>query len=389
MALQKLSPDDQLTPLQKLALGMGGGSDSPPPAPAPASAPTVDPATAAGITQQASQTGYTTPGFSTDANGDRIGLDGTTAGNPVAGLVAGLIGNEGGATPAPSSVPAGAVGTEPAGTTTAPDAPVDNPPDATPTGAADLSTDPVYQAQKAEDDRLLNQAASGYLASTKDLLLGYGSQELAKQTLDQLLKDPKIAAIFTPADEAAFLSAISANPDSSMSTLARIARSQRERASQADESMNQANLFYSGPRAKALGDQAYGFQGESQDARGKVMDALSRIGGDYNAAANAARSGDLAGFQSAYERALQEALQYGTGSDPTDKTSGSTGAADTGGKGNTSTTSQVKTTTPKTASAKSAGAAKGVKVARAPQLISEHGLGQMKRTPKVKKKGRR
>jgi hypothetical protein len=206
-----------------------------------------------------------------------------------------------------------------------------------------LGQDPVDQAAKAESNRLRTQAASGSLASAKDLLLGYGSQTLAKQTLDSLMQDPNIAAMFTPADEAAFLASISDNPDTSTSTLARLGRSQRERSGAQDEQFNDANLFYSGARAKALGDQSYGFQTETADAKSQIDSALGNVMKSYTAALDAARAGDLAGYQQAYDRALQEALQYGTGVDPTVKTT-------TGGTSSTATspTSSTKNATPKT-----------------------------------------
>lgn len=198
---------------------------------------------------------------------------------------------------------------------------------ALPGGSPDLETDPVYQQQKALDDQLLKDSASGYLSGTKDLLLGYGSSTLGKQVLDGLLADPRIASMFTPADEAAFLANLSDNPDTSTSTLAQLKRKFAGEEKALDEGYNAQNLYYSGARAKGLGDQNYSEQTRTEAVKTALMTALAKLAEGYRGAENQAKQGDLSGYQAAYERALQEALQYGTGAG-TD-TSSSTSTATT------------------------------------------------------------
>lgn len=162
--------------------------------------------------------------------------------------------------------------------------------------AYNLDTDPVVAQIKAANAQGLGQQDAAALEGKRNLLLGFGSQEIARQLLG--MNDPTIGAI-------------SDNPDTSQSTLGRINRSFREQGHQTDESLNKANLFYSGTRVKALSDLGYAQQSSIADATSALREKLAQIDQAVTDAQSAARDREIQARNDALNRAVQFASQYG------------------------------------------------------------------------------
>lgn len=125
-------------------------------------------------------------------------------------------------------------------------------------GMSGPAIDPSLYAVNPEDiadiNRQRTRATNAKNAAIKQLLLGYGSVELAKKFLDA--NDPLLATI-------------SADPEKSMSFLAQSTKGFNEGNRQIDESSNQPglNLFFSSARAGNLKENAYQRQlRDSQEA---------------------------------------------------------------------------------------------------------------------------
>jgi hypothetical protein len=175
------------------------------------------------------------------------------------------------------------------------------PPPAPPTAPGfNADTDPIVAWTKAANEAAIKTALRGSLDEQERMLLGYGSQELARSVLGAV--DPSLRGDPTIAPT---IAAISDNPDTSTSMLARLARSYRDVTAANEDAMNKNNLFYSGYRVKRLGDLSYSNQTNLADAASRAQDALRQIAAGVLGVRNSAQDRLLQAIENAYNRWLQ------------------------------------------------------------------------------------
>ena len=186
----------------------------------------------------------------------------------------------------------------------------------------DYLSDSFLQRLLAQRDADLKIRRGGAFSSYQNALLGFGSQEMVRETLGRLLSHPEYrdaSGVENP-DEfiQQFASGVSAEPDTSFSTLAQLRRALREdtRASD-DETAKRRNLGFSGTRARALRDLDYGFQGQVNSETQALLNALNAITGNVTGAESdwmeRIRGGEEAADSRALMRALARALRTGGG----------------------------------------------------------------------------
>lgn len=109
------------------------------------------------------------------------------------------------------------------------------------------------------------------------------------------------------------------------STVARLNRQYGENQTATNEQYNKSNLFYSGHRAKALSDLATALQQSLYDAANQYRGQSTDVANQLASALLADRQQVIQANNDAYNRALQQALQYGIdpGAPATDQTPGS------------------------------------------------------------------
>ena len=197
-----------------------------------------------------------------------------------------------------------------------------------------LYDDSFLQRLKAQRIADMKIRRGGAFSSYQNALLGFGSQEMVRETLGRLLSHPEYrdASGVTNPDEfiQQFASGVSAEPDTSFSTLAQLRRALREdtRASD-DETAKRRNLGFSGTRARALRDLDYGFQGQVNSETQALLNALNAITGNVTGAESdwmeRIRGGEEAAYSRALMRALARALRAGGGGGGGGGPSGPTG----------------------------------------------------------------
>lgn len=177
--------------------------------------------------------------------------------------------------------------------------------------------DPILQKMIAARDAALKTTRGNAVGDYEDLLLGFGSQQIAHDFLGKLLSNPDYASAAgvgaasggkLPSAIESLIGGISDNPDTSQSTLGRISRALREATRQTDSNLNGANLFFSGTRGRALRDLNYENQGQVSDATQALQQALTGITRGVTGAEQSWQMQMLSAEEAAYMRALQSAL---------------------------------------------------------------------------------
>ena len=209
----------------------------------------------------------------------------------------------------------------------------------------DYLSDSFLQRLFGQRDADLKMKRGGAFSSYQNALLGFGSQEMVRETLGRLLSHPEYrdaSGVENP-DEfiEQFASGVSAEPDTSFSTLAQLRRALREdtRASD-DETAKRRNLGFSGTRARALRDLDYGFQGQVNSETQALLNALNAITGNVTGAESDWMERIRGGEEAAYSRALMRALARAL------RTSGGGGGGGGGPSGPTGPTEPTPTGTP-------------------------------------------
>lgn len=100
------------------------------------------------------------------------------------------------------------------------------------------------------------------------------------------------------------------NPETGTSTFAKIARGFTENQRVVNEQMNARNLFYSGHRAKALGDLTRERQFQQSDALFGAQQQLNMMLNEILRARQERRALLTSAAEQAYQRALAEELAY-------------------------------------------------------------------------------
>jgi hypothetical protein len=193
--------------------------------------------------------------------------------------------------------------------------------------ATALKSDPVYQAALQAAKAQRKTVASGFLTQLKQSLIGYGSQEYAHKTIDPLQKE--LSGYIGSADDLKldqpFWSSISADPETSFSTLGSLNRQTPRLLLQTKEAVNKANLFYGGHGAQAISDQTYQNQKAYSDADRAIQAQIATDRNTYLASLAGIDDRLAAAAEAAYMRALQAAYAAGVG--------GGGGGSDGGGGG--------------------------------------------------------
>lgn len=181
-----------------------------------------------------------------------------------------------------------------------------------------INGNPVLGKVQAENEKRGKTAASSEIAAVKNMLLGYGSQSVARQILEKLAaSDPRLASeigsvdAFTGATDAQGNPVISDNPDRSTSILAQLARAYRTEGRNLDEGFNDKGLFFSGARAGALNDLGYQHQVDAATQRQGLEEKLTAAALGLTNADMDSEQRYLDAYQNAYRDALDEALKYG------------------------------------------------------------------------------
>jgi len=161
----------------------------------------------------------------------------------------------------------------------------------------DYSNDPLLQQAILGQTETQTEADARRLRDQKELLLGFGSQELARKILGN---DP-------------FVNTISDDPFKAMSTLALNRRQEIDNQRLASEALNQNNLFFSSTRGNTLADITR--QRLLADAQGtqQVQGSLNSIEDQHAQVVAAIKAARQQAEQEAYQRALEAALASGWG----------------------------------------------------------------------------
>lgn len=178
-------------------------------------------------------------------------------------------------------------------------------------GKLDYQADPILQKVLAAMKAGLTTARGNALSQYKDLLLGFGSQELAKTTLSKLLGQAGYSDLPGGKKIDKFLASVSDNPDTSQSTMAQLARALREATRTTNEGMSSSqggNLFFSGAHARSLRDLDYQHQAQTANATQALRQALFGASQGELATEQSWSQQILAAEEAAYSRALQVAL---------------------------------------------------------------------------------
>lgn len=165
-----------------------------------------------------------------------------------------------------------------------------------------FQADPDLQLARAQATSGRDRALAQIQEARRQALVNFGSADVARGVLGA--NDPTLAAI-------------SADPDRSNSVLAQIARGNRQAVDQAEAGYSSgSNLFYSGARAKGLTDLASDKVRQESEAQQQLQAALSGFNTQQAGAEEEYRNAIQGAQTGAYQRALDEALQYGIGPAP-------------------------------------------------------------------------
>jgi hypothetical protein len=143
-------------------------------------------------------------------------------------------------------------------------------------GGYDISSDPAVAAAKGLSAKIRAQAQATALAKRKQAAIEYGSAEGLDKPLGK--------------DFAGTQAAAAANP---FSILKQQQHSYDLGTHDLEESLNNANLFYSGYRGQQLGEAAHGFQQNKYNAGNAYHGLLSDIGDQLSQALLSADAMDM------------------------------------------------------------------------------------------------
>lgn len=162
----------------------------------------------------------------------------------------------------------------------------------TPVGSPyDVNADPVLAQIRALTGRQRGDLQAGATNARTQLGIQYGDENLARQYGGD--------------------SYAQAAHDNPFSVAAELARSYKQGGQQIDESLNQDNLFYSGTRAKALGEHAFDYQRQTAQAEAEKQQRLSQIAAELAGQFSGLDQQDITGLTEANARALEQSLKYG------------------------------------------------------------------------------
>lgn len=136
-------------------------------------------------------------------------------------------------------------------------------------------------------------------------------RESARQSASALRKQLAISSGFTDVIPDLDADTMKAATDNPFSVRARLKRDYERSGKQLDENYNDSNLFYSGARANALGDQAFDYQNANYSALNDARSQASSIYQQLMQALLAADQADIDATWEANQRAQDQALQYG------------------------------------------------------------------------------
>lgn len=159
----------------------------------------------------------------------------------------------------------------------------------------DLNTDPALQQANALAGLSDQQAQSSATQQEENLLLSYGDPNL----INQYLHDPNMAA------------AAAGNPNSQ---IAQLAAQHKTAVNTLDDTLNKANLSYSGYRVTQEQQAENDYQGQLASAAAQVNSGLDTIQGSLAQALAADNASRISAINDAADRAAQEAAT--TGADP-------------------------------------------------------------------------
>lgn len=182
---------------------------------------------------------------------------------------------------------------------------------------ASYSFDPALQGILAAQEGTISKAKTDALDQQRQSLIGFGSQELAREMLGA--NDPTLAAI-------------SDNPDAATSTLAALNRNYRGQQVTLDDSLNKENLWYGGWHGKELGDLNQQKAQDVADATAQERAAIAQILSSLAATTTGARNAEQ---QAELEAALraQQATTGNAAGDPSVAQGDSPGAYGIAGNG--------------------------------------------------------
>jgi hypothetical protein len=177
------------------------------------------------------------------------------------------------------------------------------------------STQPPWQS-----DPILQQIQN--LATANNASADAAALAARQQALINFGYSPELQPLYGDAGTAG---AAKANP---YSILAQLQHGHELRQTNLNESLNKANLFYSGYRGKQLGEEGRQFGAENYGAGQTLQGILTGISGTQTAAHQGNAASVVAGQQNAYSGWLNNQLQYGLGgSGTTTSTATATGGA--------------------------------------------------------------
>ena len=187
----------------------------------------------------------------------------------------------------------------PAGTPAPPTTPGINPlptPQAAPK-PIDYSSDAWLQDFLGQYNAESGSDQAGTLDKQKQLLLGFGSKELARKLLGE--NDP-------------FVNSISDDPSNSFSVLANLRRRYDQTVANTNQLLNKQNLWFSGYRGKQLGEMATANLQDINEQTGMAQGKFTELG-DALLARQSQRTKDkrTAEFE-AWQRAVDEAEKSGS-----------------------------------------------------------------------------
>lgn len=159
-------------------------------------------------------------------------------------------------------------------------------------GYYSLDSDPILAQIKAMNERQIAAAQAAAMAGRKQAQIAYGY-------------DPNVTYEDAATQEAA--------KQNAFSTLAQLLFNHGERAHGLDESLNKANLFYSGERARQVGLEGRQYTLEQSQANQGYQKQIEAIAQMVLQAQQQAQEREIQGANEAMNRQLQFALANGTG----------------------------------------------------------------------------
>lgn len=185
-----------------------------------------------------------------------------------------------------------------------------------------FASDPIYAHQKLIANRDLNEVLRTALQRQSQMFLQLGNPQLARSVFSA-------NTFFTPANPKGKKGGPGQSPlnqltpyeqaqveatrqagleETGTSTLAKIAREHTLQQRQMNEQMNAANLFYSGARARGLGELARNRQFQETEAMFGAQTGLNQIMDMILGARRERRSRLASAAEAAYNRLLAEQL---------------------------------------------------------------------------------